>query len=307
DGPEGRDPPGERDPGEDGRRGRGRGPHRGASVGRRRHPVPGGREGAAADALIQSLLSLPFIKSPRVRPAPAACFFTAIGWTRSLSLIPSCRSNFRTRSSPGVIVPDSSFAITLARSLIFAPRSACFHPRDSRAWRIIWGKSSISSNSPPCAYTSFGVRRRWRASSRWAMTGGIVLGRNGALDTSSPKRAHSPHTARTVASIATLFSRRPSAAWRGEAVRRNGARPTPEGDPTAETGTGSSQEPSADHRQHPRHPGRQPRRRQVVDGSRFHRQRGGLHREGEPRGRRPRRAQQTDPRLDVRPDALPRP
>src|SRR5207237_9642506 len=33
---------------------------------------------------------------------------------------------------------------------------------------------------------------------------------------------------------------------RGEAVRRNGARPTPEGDPTVETGTGSSQEPSAD-------------------------------------------------------------
>src|SRR5439155_1380286 len=129
-GPEGRDPPGERGPGEDGRRGRGRGPHRGASVGRRRHAFPGGREGAAADALIQSLLSLPFIKSPRVRPAPAACFFTAIGWTRSFSLIPSCRSNFRTRSSPGVIVPDSSFAITLARSLIFAPRSACFHPRD---------------------------------------------------------------------------------------------------------------------------------------------------------------------------------
>src|SRR5437660_7635972 len=88
-GPEGRDPPGERGPGEDGRRGRGRGPHRGASVGRRRHAVPGGREGASADALIQSLLSLPFIRSPRVMPAPAACFFTAIGWTRSLSLIPS--------------------------------------------------------------------------------------------------------------------------------------------------------------------------------------------------------------------------
>src|SRR5437879_3074845 len=79
DGPESRDPPRERGPGEDGRRGRGRGPHRGASVGRRRHLVPGGREGATADALIQSLLSLPFIKSPRVRPAPAACFFTAIG------------------------------------------------------------------------------------------------------------------------------------------------------------------------------------------------------------------------------------
>src|SRR5205809_171583 len=78
-GPEGRDPPGKRGPGEDGRRGRGRGPHRGASVGRRRYGVPGGREGASADALIQSLLSLPFIRSPRVRPAPAACFFAAIG------------------------------------------------------------------------------------------------------------------------------------------------------------------------------------------------------------------------------------
>src|SRR5437667_3581552 len=219
-GPEGRDPPSERGPGEDGRRGRGRGPRRGASVGRRRHPVPGGREGAAADALIQSLLSLPFIRSPRVRPAPAACFFISIGWTRSLSLIPSCRSNFRTRSSPGVIVPDSSFAITLARSLIFAPRSACFHPRDSRAWRIIWGKSSISSNSPACAYTSLGVRRRWRASSRWAMTGGIVLGRNGALDTSSPKRAHSPHPDRTVASNATLLRRATSAPHNSQITNR---------------------------------------------------------------------------------------
>src|SRR3990172_2910337 len=89
------------------------------------------------------------MRSPRVRAVPTDCFFVAMGSTRSLSLIPSSRSIFRTRASPGVIVPDSSFAITLTFSLIFAPRSACFHPRASRARRILVGKSSASSSSPP--------------------------------------------------------------------------------------------------------------------------------------------------------------
>src|SRR5438034_811252 len=36
-------------------------------------------------------------------------------------------------------------------AMIVAPRSACFHPRASRASRIRRGKSSISSSSPPCS------------------------------------------------------------------------------------------------------------------------------------------------------------
>jgi len=52
------------------------------------------------------------------------------------------------------------------------------------------------------------------------MTGGIVLVRNGALAISSPKREQSPHTERTVASIATVFSRGTSAPHNSQITNR---------------------------------------------------------------------------------------
>jgi len=101
--------------------------------------------------------------------------------------------------------------MTLTRSLIFAPRSACFHPRASRACRIRCGKSSASSSSPACVNTSRGVMRRWRVSSRCAMMGGIVLCRKAGVETSSPKREQSAQTDRMVASMATFLRRGTSA------------------------------------------------------------------------------------------------
>src|SRR3990172_10787584 len=151
------------------------------------------------------------MRSPRVRAVPTDCFFVAMGSTRSLSLIPSSRSIFRTRASPGVIVPDSSFAITLTFSLIFAPRSACFQPRSSRARRIFAGKSSASSSVPACAYTSRGVRRRCLAWSRSAITGGMEVRRTTGVMTSSPNFAQFAQTARTVPSIAMFLVRGTSA------------------------------------------------------------------------------------------------
>jgi hypothetical protein len=52
------------------------------------------------------------------------------------------------------------------------------------------------------------------------MTGGMVLGRNGALAISSPNRAQSPHTERTVVSIATLFNRGTSAPHNSQITNR---------------------------------------------------------------------------------------
>src|SRR3990172_202030 len=45
------------------------------------------------------------MRSPMVRAVPTDCFFVAMGSTRSLSLIPSSRSIFRTTASPRAWYP----------------------------------------------------------------------------------------------------------------------------------------------------------------------------------------------------------
>jgi len=137
---------------------------------------------------------------------------------RSLSLIPSCRSNLRTRSSPG---HRAGFELgnDARRSLIFAPRSACFHPRIPRLADQLrevlhqfqfaaLGVHVLRCHAPLAGLEPLGDN------------GCMVLGRKGALAISSPKRAHSPHTERTVASIATVFSLGTSAPHNSQITNR---------------------------------------------------------------------------------------